>query len=81
MIDKKTYLNLKREIRLMCRANVIKLCDDMQLNKYERNLLMHFYDGNTKTKTCIDLNISSTCYSEHLKILFTKINDYKNTLE
>lgn len=80
MLDKKTYLNLKKTIKCMCRKNVLKLCDDMELNKEERDLLMYFYDGKTRIQTCIELSISETYYKNHMKILFTKINDYKNTL-
>ena len=40
MIDKRTYLNLKKEIKSICRQNVIKLCDDAQLNEDERKLLL-----------------------------------------
>lgn len=80
MLDKKTYLNLKKEIRCLCRKNVITLCDDMELNEEERNLLMYFYDGKTKIQTCMELGFGTTYYSEHLRLLFEKINDYKNTL-
>lgn len=81
MLDKREYLNLKKEIKCLCRKNVIDLCDKMELNQEERDMLMYFYDGKTRARTCIDLCISSTYYSEHMKILFNKINDYKNTFE
>lgn len=81
MIDKKTYLDLKKEIKCLCRANVIKLCDDMELNTEEKTLLMYFYDGKTRTRTCYDMCISTTYYRDHMRTLFSKINDYKNTLK
>lgn len=80
MLDTKSYLNLKKEIKYMCRKNVIALCENMQLNDYEKDLLMHFYDGKSKVCTCMDLCIGSDTYSKHMKILFNKINDYKKTL-
>ena len=80
MIDKNTYLNLKKEIKCLCRKNVLALCDEMDLSDEERDLLLYFYDGKSRSRTCIDLCMSSTYYSEHMKILFSKINDYKNTL-
>ena len=81
MIDKKTYLDLKKEVRSMCRVNVIKLCDDIQLNTNERKLLLSFYDDDSRTATCMKLSISEYYYKTHLKMIFTKINDYKNTLK
>lgn len=81
MLDKKTYLDLKREIRYLCKKNVIKLCDDMELTEDERTLLMHFYNNDSKNKTCMEMNIGTTTYSKYMKVLFTKINDYKNTLK
>lgn len=81
MIDKKTYLQLKREIKCLCRANVIKLADDMQLNTEEKELLLAFYDGKTRTRVCYDMSISTTYYREHMKLLFSKIHDYKNTFK
>ena len=80
MLDKKGYLNLKKEIKFMCRTNVLKLCDDIQLNDEERKLLLYFYDGKSRIQTCMEMCISITYYTEHLKIIFNKINDYKNTL-
>lgn len=81
MLEKKKYLFLKKEIRCMCRKNVTKLCDDMELNDEERDLLLYFYDGKSKVQTCIDLCVSATYYNNHMKTLFSKINDYKNTLD
>lgn len=81
MLDKREYLNLKKEIKCLCCKNILKLCEDMELNEEEKEMLMYFYDGKSRARTCIDLCISSTYYSEHMKILFNKINDYKNTLK
>lgn len=79
MIDKKLYLQLKRDIRCLCRPNLLKLCDDMDLNETERKLLVDFYDNQTVTYTTFDLHISATTYHKYMKELFCKINDYKNT--
>ena len=81
MIDKNTYLQLKREVKCLCRANVIKLCNDMELNTEERDLLMSFYEGKTRTRVCYDMAISTTYYRDHMRLLFSKIYDYKNTLK
>lgn len=81
MIDKNTYLNLKREIRYMSRNNVLKLCDEMMLNKEERVLLLNFYDNETVIHTCMELSFGSTTYNKKIKSLFTKIYNYKNTLK
>lgn len=81
MIDKQTYLQLKREIKCLCRANINKLCDDMEPNTEEREFLISFYEGKTRTRVCYDMSISTTYYREHMKMLFSKIYDYKNTLK
>lgn len=81
MIDKKTYLTLKKEIKSICRQNVIKLCDDVQLNKEERKLLLSFYDDDSRTSTCMKLCVSENYYKTHLKTIFNKIYDYKNTFK
>ena len=81
MIDKKEYLALKREIKCLCRANVVKLCNDMELNTEERTLLLSFYDGKSRTRVCYDMAISDVYYKTHMKKLFSKIKDYKNTFE
>ena len=79
MIGKKEYLQLKREIKCLCRANVVKLCNDMELNTEDKELLLAFYDGKTRTRVCYDMSISTTYYGDHMKLLFSKIYDYKNT--
>lgn len=79
MIEKKLYLQLKRDIRCLCRPNLIKLCDDMGLNDTERKLLLDFYENKSVTQTSMELHISETTYNKYMKSLFCKINDYKNT--
>jgi hypothetical protein len=81
MLDRREYLNLKKEIKCLCRKNVVTLCDEMELNEEERNLLLYFYDGKSRIETSIDLHISIEYYTEHMKILFNKIYDYKNTFK
>lgn len=81
MIDKNTYLNLKREIRYLSYNNLIELCDSMKLDKEERQLLLDFYKKKKAIHTCMEINISPNTYTNHMKILFTKIYNYKNTLK
>lgn len=81
MLSTKSYLELKQQVKRLCRKSVIELCDDMELNNEEKQLLMYFYDGKSKIATCIDLGFSSTYYSSHMRLLFEKINDYKNTFK
>jgi hypothetical protein len=81
MLDRTEYLNLKKEIKCLCRNNVVALCDEMGLNEEERNLLLYFYDGKSRIETSIDLHVSIEYYSQHMKMLFNKIYDYKNTFK
>lgn len=81
MIDKNTYLRLKTEIKSLCRKNVVALADKVELNKEERELLLAFYDDDSKTSTCMKLHISDFYYKTHLKRIINKIHDYKNTFE
>ena len=80
MIDRKTYLNLKREIKDTPRVFVVKLCEDMMLNTEEKTLLMNMYDNKSVIQTCMELSFSEFTYNYKMKKLFTKINNYKNTL-
>lgn len=80
MIDKNTYLNLKREIKCLCRKNVLELCDNMNLNQEERNLLLNFYDNKSRVQGSMEVGMSLDTYTTHMKLLFTKIYNYKNTL-
>jgi len=81
MIDKRTYLDLKKEIKHMCRQNVLNICDDVQLNEDERKLLLSYYDDSSRLYTCLKLCISENYYKKHLKIILNKIYDYKNTFK
>ncbi len=81
MIERNDYFNLKREIKNMSYNNVLKLCENMMLNTEEKKLLVYFYDGKTKVQTCMDFHIGSTTYTTRMKQLFTKIYNYKNTLD
>ena len=45
MIDKKTYLEMKRYIKCLSRKNIVDICDEIELTQIERNLLLRFYDG------------------------------------
>lgn len=81
MIDKNTYLNLKREIRCLSYNNILELCDNMKLDKEERQLLLDFYKKKKAIQTCMEICISPNTYTNHMKILFTKIYNYKNTLK
>ena len=80
MIDRNTYINLKHEIKYMSRPDILKLCDNMMLDKEERTLLINFYDNKMIIGTCMELNFGTTTYNKKIKALFTKIYNYKNTL-
>ena len=81
MIDKQTYLNLKKEIRCLSYNSILKICEDMKLNKEEKQLLLDFYKGKTLVQVCMEQCMSYNTYTNHMKILFAKIYDYKNTLK
>lgn len=79
MIGKKEYLALKRDIKCFCRPNILKLCDDMELSETERKLLIDFYNGEMVQHTCMELSITAPTYNKNMRVLFSKIYDYKNT--
>ncbi len=81
MIDKNTYLNLKREIRYLSYNNLLELCDSMKLDTEERQMLIDFYQKKKAIHTCMELGISQNTYTNYMKIIFTKIYNYKNTLK
>jgi hypothetical protein len=53
----------------------------MELNDTERKLLIDYYDNKMVQQTCLELCIGLTTYNKYMKELFSKINDYKNTLD
>lgn len=79
MIDKKLYIQLKKEVRCLCRKNLLKMCEDMELNNFEKDLLLDFYDNKTVVEICMKHNINKNSYIRYLKNIFNKIYDYKNT--
>lgn len=79
MLNKKEYLQLKKDIKCFCRKNVVKLCDEMEISDIERTLLMDYYDGEMVQHTCMELGITAPTYNKYMRVLFSKINDYKNT--
>lgn len=79
MLDKKTYLAMKREIKCVCRKNLKELCEIMEFNDFEKNLLFKFYDGDTVQKICMDLCISAMTYNRYMHKILSKIYNYKNT--
>jgi len=81
MIDKNTYLQLKKEIRCYPCNHVLDLCDSMKLNEYEKQLLMNFYNKEKVVHTCMDMGMTSMTYTKHLKEILTKFYNYKNTLK
>ena len=79
MLSREQYLSLKREIRCFCRKHIKDLCCEMELNNFKKELLMRFYDKEKVQKTCMDLGLSQPTYTLNMKILLSKIYDYKNT--
>lgn len=79
MINKQEYLDTKREIKCLCRPNILKIANNMELSEYEKELLINMYDGKTKVQTCMEKNISASKYNDDMKILINKIYNYKNT--
>lgn len=79
MIDKKTYLQMKKDLKCLCRRDLSELCDEMELNDFEKKLLLKFYNGDKVPKICMDLCISQGMFTIYLKTVFSKIHHYKNT--
>ena len=79
MLDKKSYLDMKRYLKSLCRKNIINLCEDMELTKYEKDLLLSLYDNKTRVQTSMELSISMGKYTFDMKNLMNKIYNYKNT--
>lgn len=81
MIERNEYFNLKREIKTLSYNNILKLYEEMQLDDEERKLLDNFYRNKSRVQTCMEIGMSFDTYTKHMKLLFTKINNYKNTLK
>lgn len=81
MIERNEYFNLKKEIRILSYNNILKLCEEMGLDEEERILLINFYRNKSRVQTCMEIGMSFDTYTKHMKLLFSKINNYKNTLK
>ena len=81
MLDKNTYHKMKMYIKHLCKINVLELCENLQLDDYEKSLLLMFYEGKKQVEICMKLNISTHTYTNHLKSIMYKIYNYKNTLD
>lgn len=79
MISKEDYIRLKRDIRCMCYSSIEELCNNAKLNEEEKELLLHFYNKDTRTEVCLKMCISVKYYTSHMKMLFSKIKDYLKT--
>ena len=79
MINKKLYLQLKRDIKCLCRPNLLKLVDEVGLNDFERSLLIELYEDKTSIDVCIRYNLNKNTYTDCMKKILSKIYDYKNT--
>ena len=79
MLDKKSYLDMKKYLKCLCRKNALQLCEDMQLTEYERDLLLSLCDNKSRIQTSMNLSISIGKYTTDMKNLMNKIYNYKNT--
>ncbi len=80
MISKDVYLDTKRWVKCLCRTNLKQLCEDMELTEYEKKLIIGYHNGDTVVSQCMNLNISKGKYTNDLKLICTKIYNYKSTL-
>lgn len=76
MIDKKDYHKLKKYIRTLCRLQVRQLCIDAELNDFETKLFLASYDNQSVVKTCMNLFISNSSYTNYIKIVYSKVFNY-----
>lgn len=79
MINKKLYLQLKRDIKCLCRPNLLKLADEVGLNDFKKSLLIELYEDKTSIDVCIRYNLNKNTYTDCMKKILSKIYDYKNT--
>lgn len=80
MLDKKTYHQTKKNLRCLCRDNLIKLCEEVKLNDYEKDLLLYFYEKKTVVDICMKLHICSDTYTKDMKMIIAKIIDYNKNI-
>lgn len=80
MLEKSIYMNAKRRLKCLCKTNLTTMCDEMELNDYERKILLSFYNGDKVVQTCLDLGISHTTYTKDLRQVFAKVIDYNKNI-
>lgn len=79
MLNKESYLDLKRQLKCICRKDVEDLAKEMKLNDYDKQLLLDISSCKTRMQTCLEMNISESKYRLDAHNLLTKIYNYKNT--
>jgi hydroxyacyl-ACP dehydratase HTD2-like protein with hotdog domain len=75
-MEKTRYLNLKRFIKNCSLRTVLDLSSATGLSVQEENLLIYLNKGCTKTKACLDSNISERKYTNDLHRALGKVDDY-----
>lgn len=79
MLDTKSYLGMKRQMKCICLKEAENLAKEMKLNEYDKHLLLDLVNNTMSVETCMTLGISNKKYARDLKLLLTKIYNYKNT--
>lgn len=78
MINKDNYRKTKIYIKNLSRPQVKELCDNLEFNDLERNILMGVYDGDLVVKICMNNFICEATYAKYVKIVFSKVYNYLN---
>lgn len=81
-MTKEEYLNIKKYIKTLSRPTINDLCTSVGISESDKQLLYQLSENRTRTYTCINLGYSEWFYTESLKRIFVRINDYlKRTSE
>lgn len=76
MINKSNYIALKKYLKTWSKPQIEALCDDIKFNDSEKNIFLEWYDGESVVKIAMDNFESCRSYTNHVKLIFSKIKNY-----
>ena len=81
MLKKHEYRKVTNIIRDMNKKQIKRLCDEVNLSQYEKNILNGIKDKDKIDEVCIKNYISTSTFNNHSKILLNKVYYFYNKKE
>lgn len=70
------YFETKKYIKSLCKDSVVELCNNVGLNEYESQLILHINRDSTRVYTAMSVGVCESKISKDNKKIMTKIFDH-----